>query len=33
MEIRQMLRHPFLTKHQEGELSKNILDDFKKVLG
>lgn len=28
-----MLKHPFLTKHQEAGLSKDILDDFKRVLG
>lgn len=33
MEIKQMLRHPFITKHQENELSPAILDEFKRVLG
>lgn len=33
MEIKQILRHPFITKHQEKELSPAILEEFKRVLG
>lgn len=33
MEIRQMLRHPFITKHQDTDLNSSILEEFKRVLG
>jgi hypothetical protein len=32
MEIRQMLRHPFITKHQDLNISETILEEFKRVL-
>jgi hypothetical protein len=33
MEIRQMLRHPFITKHQDLSVSQSILEEFRRVLG
>ena len=33
MEIRQMLRHPFITKQKDTLLEQSILEDFKRVLG
>ena len=32
MEIRQMLRHPFLSKANEKQLDPSILKDFQRVL-
>lgn len=32
MEIRKMLRHPFITKQEETRLPANVMEEFKKVL-
>ncbi len=32
MEIREMLRHPFITKYQDQKLPIDIMKDFKEVL-
>ena len=32
MELRQMLRHPFIAKQEESRLASEVLEDFKKVL-
>jgi hypothetical protein len=32
MEIREMLRHPFITKYQDLKLPIEIMKDFKEVL-
>lgn len=32
MEIREMLRHPFITKYQDQKLPVEIMKDFKEVL-
>ncbi len=33
MEIRDMLRHPFITKYQDQKLPIEIMKDFKETLG
>ena len=32
MELRQMLRHPFITKQEESKLGAEIMEDLKRVL-
>lgn len=32
MELRQMLRHPFITKQEEPRLGAQTLEDFKRLL-
>lgn len=32
MEIREMLRHPFITKYPEPKLPIEVMKDFKEVL-
>ena len=32
MELRQMLRHPFIAKQEESRLASEVLEDFRKVL-
>ena len=32
MEVREMLRHPFITKYQDHKLAIEIMKDFKEVL-
>ena len=32
MEIREMLRHPFITKYKDKKLPLNIMEDLAKVV-
>ena len=32
IELRQMLRHPFITKQEENKLSPEVIEEFKRVL-
>jgi hypothetical protein len=33
MSLRDMLRHPFITKYKEQKVSREAVEDMKKLLG